>query len=162
MYSSSWSEHLDSLREVFSRLVCASLTLNLAKCEFGKGTVTYLGRQVGQGQVRPIEEKVRAITEFPVPTTRRELRRFLGMTGYYRTFCRNFSEVVHPLTNLTGPKVPFLWTPECQRAFSRALKLSCATLPSLLLLTLLSLSESRSTPALSVPVLFCCRMIQMV
>ena len=67
VYSVSWVDHLKTLR--------ASLTLNLAKCEFGKGTVTYLCKQVGQGQVRPIE-KVRAIKKFLVPTTRRELRRF--------------------------------------------------------------------------------------
>ena len=48
---------------------------------FGKATVTYLGKQVGRGQVRPVEEKVVAITSFPVPSTRREVRRFLGMAG---------------------------------------------------------------------------------
>ena len=68
---------------------------------------------------------MRAINEFPAPTTRRELRRFLGMTGYYRTFCRNFSEVVHPLTSLTSPKMPFKWTPECQRAFENVKALLC-------------------------------------
>ena len=52
VFSSTWHGHVNSLREVFSRLAGASLTLNLAKCEFGRGTVTYLGRQVGQGQVR--------------------------------------------------------------------------------------------------------------
>ena len=76
VFSSTWHRHINSLGEVFSRLACASLTLNLAKCEFGKGTVTYLGRQVGWRQVWPIKEKVRAIREFPIPTTRRELCRF--------------------------------------------------------------------------------------
>lgn len=117
VYSASWADHINSLCEVFNRLKCASVTLNLAKCEFGKGTMTYLGRQVGQEQVRPIEEKVRAITDFPVPTSQRPLRRFLGMTGYYRNFCWNFSIVDHPLTSLTSPKVPYLWTPECQHIF---------------------------------------------
>lgn len=68
------SEHLQTLTEVFSHLAKAFLTLNLAKCEFAKGTVTYLGKQVGQGQVRPIDAKVTAITEFPAPSTRRALR----------------------------------------------------------------------------------------
>jgi hypothetical protein len=83
-------------------------------------TVTYLGRQVGQGQVRPVDAKVQAITECPVPPTRRALRRFLGMAGYCRSFCRNFSTVTHPLTNLLSPKVDFVWTPECQQAFESA------------------------------------------
>lgn len=105
------------LEQVFTRLAQASLTLNLAKCEFGKATVTYLGKQVGQGQVRPVEAKVAAVTECAVPATRSALRRFLGMAGYYRSFCRNFSTVAQPLTNLISPKVDFVWTHECQHAF---------------------------------------------
>ena len=66
-YSSTWSDHLHTLSLIFSRLREASLTLNLAKCEFGKATVTYLGKQVGQGEVRPLAEKVQAIIDFPVP-----------------------------------------------------------------------------------------------
>ncbi|KAL1276640.1 hypothetical protein QQF64_036263 [Cirrhinus molitorella] len=67
LFSDDWKEHLSLLRTVFERLECASLTLNLAKCVFGQATVTYLGRQVGQGQVKPVEAKVAAITEFPHP-----------------------------------------------------------------------------------------------
>uniref|UniRef100_A0AAY5KLN0 ribonuclease H n=1 Tax=Esox lucius TaxID=8010 RepID=A0AAY5KLN0_ESOLU len=106
VHSPTWSDHLSTLEMVLQRLEKASLTLNLAKCEFGKATVTYLGKQVGGGQVRPIGSKVEAIASFPAPTTRRQLRRFLGMVGYYRTFCRNFSAVVAPLTSLLSPKVP--------------------------------------------------------
>lgn len=87
IYSSDWSEHLTVLRTVFERLADASLTINLAKCEFDKATIAYLGKEVGQGQVRPVAAKVSAIADFPVPTTRRELGRFLGMAGYYRSFC---------------------------------------------------------------------------
>ncbi len=90
IYSSSWVEHLSILYDVFHRLSAASLTLNLRKCEFAKASVTYLGKQVGNGQVRPLEGKIAAVLEFPVPTTRRELRRFLGMVGYYRCFLQEF------------------------------------------------------------------------
>uniref|UniRef100_A0A673Y3Q0 ribonuclease H n=1 Tax=Salmo trutta TaxID=8032 RepID=A0A673Y3Q0_SALTR len=107
IHSSTWSDHFATLKSVFQRLANASLTLNLAKCEFGKATVTYLGKQVGRGQVRPVTGKVEAIVAFPAPTTRRQLRRFLGMVGYYRTFCKNFSTVVAPLSSLLSPKVPF-------------------------------------------------------
>lgn len=103
VYSSAWSDHVYTLTQVFDRLREASLTLNLAKCEFGKATVTYLGKQVGQGQVRPLAKKVQAIIDFPVPQSKKALRRFLGMCGYYRGFCRNFSDVVAPLTSLVSP-----------------------------------------------------------
>ena len=65
VYSSTWSEHMQILTMVFERLAKASLTLNLAKCDLGKATVTYVGKQVGHGQVRPVEAKVVAITGFP-------------------------------------------------------------------------------------------------
>ncbi len=99
---------------MFIHLERASLTLNLEKCVFGQATVTYLGKQVGQGQVKPVEVKVMAIMEFPVNVTQRELSRFLGMVDYYRNFCKNFSTVVTSLTNLLSPKKA---TEECQLAF---------------------------------------------
>lgn len=125
IYSTDWAEHVSTLREVFTRLENASLTLNLAKCNFGQATITYLGREVGQGQVRPIEAKVSAIVEFPVPLSRKELRRFLGMSGYYRNFCKNFSTVVSPLTSLVSPLRAFVWSDECQNAFDSAKALLC-------------------------------------
>lgn len=125
IYSNTWEEHLEKLRVVFERLSRASLTLNLAKCEFAKATVTYLGKCVGQGQVRPVEAKVAAIVEFPKPTNKRELRRFLGMSGYYRSFCKNFAAIVSPLTDLLSASRKFVWTPECMDAFNAAKDLLC-------------------------------------
>ncbi|KAL0152376.1 hypothetical protein M9458_052099, partial [Cirrhinus mrigala] len=126
IFSSTWDEHLLSLYEVFRRLSAASLTLNLKKCEFAKASVTYLGKQVGNGQVRPVDAKIAAVLEYPIPTTRRELRRFLGMVGYYRCFCKNFSSVVAPLTRLCSPKVDFNWTNDCHQAFLSAKSLLCS------------------------------------
>ena len=65
----------------------AKLTINLMKSEFGKATVKYLGHIVGQGQVRPLDAKIQTIVKYPIPTSRKELARFLGMAGYYRNFC---------------------------------------------------------------------------
>lgn len=117
IYTMTWEEHLQVLEQVAACLAKASLMLNLAKCEFGKATVTYLGHQVGQGKVRPIDAKIQTISNIPVPNTCKSLRRFLGMAGDYRKFYRNFSSIVHPLTNLLSPKNEFVWTPDCQCAF---------------------------------------------
>ena len=97
----------------------AKLTSNLIKSEFSKATVLYLGRIVGQGRVRPLDAKIQTITKFPIPTSRRELARLLGMAGYYRNFCLNFSEIAAPLTNLLSKKVKFVWTDDCQLAFDK-------------------------------------------
>uniref|UniRef100_A0A3B3H3T2 Gypsy retrotransposon integrase-like protein 1 n=1 Tax=Oryzias latipes TaxID=8090 RepID=A0A3B3H3T2_ORYLA len=125
--SSCWPDHLSQLSDVFLRLTKANLTLNLAKCVFGQATVTYLGKVVGCGQVCPVEAKIEAIVNFCVPSTRRDLRRFLGMAGYYRGFCKNFSIVAAPLTTLLSPKVSFEWSEACQVAFSNLKSLmACA------------------------------------
>ena len=58
------------------------MTINLIKSEFGKATMKYLGHIVGQGQVRTLDAKIQTITKFPIPTSRKELARFLGMAGY--------------------------------------------------------------------------------
>ena len=126
----TWPVHLSRLSALFERFSAANLTINLAKCEFAQATVVYLGKVVGQGEVRPVRAKVMAIDHFPAPTTKKELMRFLGMIGYYRGFCSNFSTVVAPLTNLLKGKVHFSWTEECQRALDNA-KLLLSTEPVL-------------------------------
>ena len=85
LYSDTWPEHLEQISMFFGKLSEAKLAVNLVKSDFSKAVVTYLGHVVGQGQVKPIMAKVEAITEFPVPTCRKELMRFLGMAGYYRS-----------------------------------------------------------------------------
>ena len=59
------------------------------------------------------------ISDFPVPSGKRQLMRFLSMAGYYRKFCNNFSVIAEPLTNLLGKRVEFIWTDNCQKAFDK-------------------------------------------
>ena len=125
VFSDSWSVHIDRIQRLFVRLSEAQLTVNLAKCEFAQATVTYLGKQVGQGQVRPLLAKVQAVAGYPPPLTKKELMRFLGLVGYYRCFCRNFSTVVAPLTDLLKAKVTFIWSPLCQQAFENVKAILC-------------------------------------
>jgi hypothetical protein len=74
---------------------------------------------VGHGQVKPIDAKVKAVSHFPVPVSKKQLMRFLGMAGYYRKFCSNFYNIAEPLTSLLNKKNKFLWTEKCQEAFDR-------------------------------------------
>ena len=64
--------------------------------------LTFLGHVVGHGQIKPIEAKVETISDFPMPTCKRQLMRFHGMAGYYRKFCNNFSVIAEALTNLVN------------------------------------------------------------
>ena len=119
VYSEDWDVHVQRIRELFRRLAAAKMTVNLAKSEFGGASVSFLGHVVGSGHVRPLSAKVEAILAFPTPTNRKELMRFLGMAGYYRRFCHNFSDVVAPLTNLLRKEVKFIWSSDCQSAFDQ-------------------------------------------
>ena len=119
IFSDNWSDHIRQIERFFQIMREAKLTINLMKSEFGKATVKYLGHIVGQGRVRPLDAKIQTIAKFPIPTSRKELARFLGMAGYYRNFCLNFSDIAAPLTNLLSKKVKFVWTDDCQMAFDK-------------------------------------------
>lgn len=118
-YSFSWADHLVHLGQLFERLEEAGLVVNLPKCELGKGQVTYLGHRVGHGEVLPKAAKIQAILDFPVPQTRRQLMRVLGMCGFYRKFVPNFAAITAPLTNLLRKGVKFSWSEKCQEAFGQ-------------------------------------------
>lgn len=122
-YADTWNIHLARIRAFFERLVSDNLTVNLAKCEFAQATIIYLVKLVGQGLVWPVRAKVLAIDRFPPPTTKKELMRFLGMAGYYRNFCLNFSTIVAPLTHLLKSTVNFAWTSNYQEAFDNVKRL---------------------------------------
>lgn len=115
--SDTWEDHVIRLKALLDRLSQAGFTINLAKTTFGSAVVTYLGHVVGRGQARPKEANVQAVLQCPVPPDRKSLMRFLGMAGFYRRFCSNFSVVAAPLTDLTSPKVLFKWTAECDAAY---------------------------------------------
>ena len=117
--SGTWQHHVQQIGAVLSRLQEARMTVKLAKTTFGRATVTYLGHEVGQGRVRPKTANITAILNYPVPTSRKALLRFLGMAGYYRRFCPNFSAAAYPLTHLTSAAVKFEWTEDCQEAFDQ-------------------------------------------
>ena len=126
VYSDTWEEHMFRLDKIFDRLKQANLTVNLSKSDFGKAQVVYLGHVIGHGQVTHIEAKVKNILEYPIPANKRSLMRFLGMAGYYRKFCKNFSEVAVPLTNLLKKNVKYVWSDNCQRSFENLKSLLCS------------------------------------
>lgn len=117
VHSSSWPQHLATLKALFQRLSDAKLTVNLIKSEFGHARIIFLGHVVGGGIVAPVAAKVEAICNLPIPTNRKAVQRFLGMAGFYRRYCPNFSEVAAPLTDLVSPRKKFVWSPACQTAF---------------------------------------------
>ena len=128
IFSSSWPDHMQHLRAVIQRLQGAGLTVKPRKCQLGMTKCIYLGHIVGGGQVEVETAKVQAIQEFGVPRTKKEVRSFLGLTGYYRKFIPSYSSVASPLTDLTRKCMPnqVVWTPECAAAFEKLKSLLCS------------------------------------
>ena len=115
--SETWQEHVERLKDVFSRLSAANITINLQKSDFAKPTVVYLGHEIGQGKVRPKQANVESIRNFPIPHNRRALRRFLGMVNFFRRFCKNMASIAAPLTDLLKKDHTFKFTEIHQNSF---------------------------------------------
>lgn len=128
--SADFDIHVERLRRVAHCLRQANLTINVEKSKFVMREIRYLGYIVGNGCLKTDPDKVRAIKEFPVPATVRQVRRFLGITGWYRRFIANYSGLAAPLTNLTAGQGKFNWSNEANVAFEK-LKRCITTAPVL-------------------------------
>lgn len=113
----NWTELLTNLRAVLEKIREARLTLKPSKCSFGAKQINFLGFVVEDGEIRPGVEKVRAIEEYPVPKDVHEVRRFLGLTGFFRRFVNKYAVVAEPLTRLMRGGQLFKWSGEQQAAF---------------------------------------------
>ena len=100
IHSKTVQEHFRLLREVFSRLRKAGLKLSPSKCKFFQETIEVLGHVVSGDGIACDEKKLDAVRKWPVPQDVTDLQRFLGFTGYYRRFIKDYAKIARPLTNL--------------------------------------------------------------
>ena len=117
--SSDFDEHIKLLGILADRLRQAGLTINVQKSKFCFKELKFLGYVVGDGCLKTNQDKVSAIQNFPVPTTQRQVRRFLGMAGWYRRFVKDFSTVASPLTDCFKKGTKFVFGEEARLAFEK-------------------------------------------
>ncbi|SAM00834.1 hypothetical protein [Absidia glauca] len=136
IYSKTKEEHLQHVRLVLEKLRKATLYANMKKCSFLQETVTFVGFRVSAAGIRPSDEKIKVVQDWPVPSNVQEVRQFLGLASHYRRFVKDFSTVASPLSDLTkgvGPKKrDITWSPQCQEAFD-LLKNALQTSPVLMM-----------------------------
>jgi len=97
-----------------------------SKCTFFIDTIEYLGFIVSKDGITPDPGKVQAVIDWPERTNVKEVRGFLGLTGWYRIFIHRYAKIASPLTSLLKKGSPFKWTPMCQSAFDK-LKVALVT-----------------------------------
>ena len=117
IYTRTEEEHLQLLEEVLSRLLQHNAKLRREKCIFFTKQIQYHGHIISGGTLQPAPEKLQAVAEFPVPTTLKQLERFLGLTSYYRRYIHRFSFIAEPLHRLKKKGVDFVWGTDQQMAF---------------------------------------------
>lgn len=121
IFSRTWEEHLAHIKETLQRIREAGLTVKAKKCQMAMAECLFLGHTVGRGQVKPDAAKIRDLQLFRQPKTKKDVRSFLGLAGYYRRFVENFSAIAIPLSDLTRDCCPdkVVWESHHQQAFDR-------------------------------------------
>lgn len=126
VYSANMKEHVDHLTQVFQCLAENNFYFKLSKCYFGKDKIEYLGHIVSKQGVMADQSKVDAMVSWPKPSNLKQLRGFLGLTGYYRRFIRQYAMIAAPLTDLLK-KDAFKWTMETEKTFEALKKVMTMT-----------------------------------
>ena len=130
IFMETWEKHLKSIKATLDRLRAAKLTEKPSKCKIGYSKIECLGHNIPceDQTLRPKDDKIQAVKDAQRPVTKKQVRGFLGLAGFYRKFIPNFSEIAAPLTDLTKKDRPNRikdWLSHHERAF-QTLK-SCLT-----------------------------------
>lgn len=120
--TSTFEKHVEVLLEVFGRLKEAHLTINLEKCDFCLPSLRYLGFLLDGEGLRTDPDKVSAMLAYPRPQTTTEVKRFIGMVGWYRRFIPHYSDLTAPMTALIKGKRKsqrISWGEEAEESFRK-------------------------------------------
>lgn len=116
----TFEKHFEILEKLAKRISDAGLTISVSKSRFCMKTLKYLGYIVSEEGLRPDPEKISAISNYPQPTNIKDVRRLLGLAGWYRRFIPDFASISAPITSLLKKtKMKFDWTDQAQQAFEQ-------------------------------------------
>jgi len=130
IYSDNEEDHLRHLRKVLKLLREAGLYCKLSKCSFMQEETEFLGHILSKDGLKTNAGLVRAIREWPAPTTQRQVMQFLGLTRFYHQYIDHYADITLPLTALLASSAVFSWDQPQQEAFE-TLKRAVTTAPVL-------------------------------
>ena len=118
------ASHKLHLRQLFERLRDHGLVINVAKCQFGRSAIDFLGHRITPKGATPLPDKVKAVMTFRRPNTIKGLQEFVGMINFYRRFIPAAAKIMSPLFSALSGKAkglkPLVWTSDMLRAFQGA------------------------------------------
>ena len=121
VYTKTWEEHVKVLKELFSRMKSANFTARPSKCVLGTTKVNFVGHVLEgmQSSMSPQEVNIDKVKNAPRPKTKKEVRSFLGLTGFYREYIPSYASIAVPLTEMTRKGQPnnVQWSPAAENAY---------------------------------------------
>lgn len=117
VFGKTFDEHFKNLEKVIGRLSDAGLKPK--KCCFLQKEINFLGHIVSKNGIRTDPSIAKALEQVRTPSCVKALRSFLGITGYYRKFVKDYSKIAKPLYDLTNKEKKWLWTTNFQGAFEK-------------------------------------------
>ncbi|XP_043270945.1 uncharacterized protein [Venturia canescens] len=126
VYSKDYRDHMKHIELTLKALQEQGIKLNLAKCVFTQSKITYLGHEIGNNCVRPLNDNVIAINNFPTPQTRKHIRQFLGKINFYLEYIPRSTILLEPLHNLLRKNVEYKWSKYCQESFKKIKEYLCS------------------------------------
>jgi hypothetical protein len=103
------TQSLEILCEVLTLFQTTGLTLKLSKCFFLKTKLEYLGYEISQSNIQPSTNKIKAVSNFPTPKNVHQVRQYLGLTGYFRKFIKDYAKKAKPLSILLQKNAAWTW-----------------------------------------------------
>jgi hypothetical protein len=117
IFAETLQELTQLTHQVLQRIQDLDLFLRLAKCSFNQTLVEYLGLIILEGEICMDLIELKAIQDWPLSQTVKDIQKFLGFCNFYRRFVKDYSHIARPLFNLTKKETPWNWTMECNTAF---------------------------------------------
>jgi len=105
IFSTSLKEHIQAINEIFQILEKKNLKIQVDKCNFMKKETEFLGHILTKEGIKPNPNKIVIIEKLLLPRTEKQIKSFLGITGYYRKFIKDYAKVAQPITKYLKKKM---------------------------------------------------------
>lgn len=119
IFSRTFEEHLTHIRKVIEAILSVGWKLKFIKCNFANRSVNYLGHVISKNEVRPLNDNLISIQNFPVPKNKKNIRQFLGKVNFYLKFIPNAARVLECFHKLLRKDSVFVWDNQCQHTFDK-------------------------------------------